>query len=89
VLDTLTEKNFHEAFQKWRWWDRRLHAGGNYFAGDGGWQALWRVLWMLQRQFGIFWIPPHKQFGWPSNFIHEERIPHYPPHRRLQGPMAA
>jgi hypothetical protein len=36
VLDTLTEKNFQEAFRKWRWWDRCLHAGGNYFEGDGG-----------------------------------------------------
>jgi hypothetical protein len=37
VLDTLTEKDFQEAFQKWRWrWDRCLHAGGNYFEGDGG-----------------------------------------------------
>jgi transposase len=29
VLDTLTEKDFQEAFQKWRRrWDRCLHAGG-------------------------------------------------------------
>jgi hypothetical protein len=37
VLDTLTEKDFQEAFQKWRRrWDRCLHAGGNYFEDDGG-----------------------------------------------------
>jgi hypothetical protein len=37
VLDTLTEKDFHEVFQKWRrQWDRCPHAGGNYFKGDGG-----------------------------------------------------
>lgn len=37
VLNTLTEKDFQEAFQKWRRrWDRCLHAGGNYFEGDGG-----------------------------------------------------
>jgi hypothetical protein len=36
VLDTLTEKDFQEAFQKWRsQWDWCLHVGGNYFAGDG------------------------------------------------------
>ena len=36
VLDALTEKDLQEAFQKWRrWWDRCLHAGGNYFKGDG------------------------------------------------------
>jgi hypothetical protein len=35
VLDTLIEKNFQEAFQKWRrWWDWCLHVGGNYFEGD-------------------------------------------------------
>jgi hypothetical protein len=37
VLDTLTENDFQEAFQKW--WRRRdqcLTAGGNYFEGDGG-----------------------------------------------------
>jgi hypothetical protein len=29
VLDTLTENDLQEAFQKWkRWWDRCLHAGG-------------------------------------------------------------
>jgi hypothetical protein len=37
VLDTLTEKDFQEAFQKWRRrWDRCLHAGGNYVEGNGG-----------------------------------------------------
>ena len=36
VLDTLIEKDFQEAFKKWRRrWDRCLHAGGNYFEGDG------------------------------------------------------
>jgi len=31
VLDTLTEKDFQEAFQKWRRrWDQCPHAGGNY-----------------------------------------------------------
>jgi predicted acetyltransferase len=37
ALDILTEKDFQEAFQKWkRWWDRYLHAGGNHFEDDGG-----------------------------------------------------
>jgi hypothetical protein len=36
VLDTLTEKDFQEAFQKWRiWWDPCLHVGGNCFEADG------------------------------------------------------
>jgi hypothetical protein len=35
--DTVTEKDFQEAFQKWRRrWDRCLHVEGNYFEGDGG-----------------------------------------------------
>jgi hypothetical protein len=43
---TLTEKDFQEAFQKWRRrWDRCPHAGGNYFEGDGGRYVLWWVLW--------------------------------------------
>jgi hypothetical protein len=37
VLDILTEKDIQEAFQKCRrQWYRCLHAGGNYFEGDGG-----------------------------------------------------
>jgi hypothetical protein len=37
VFDTVTEKDFQEAFQKWRRrWDRCLHAEGNYLEGDGG-----------------------------------------------------
>ena len=37
VLDTLTENDFQEAFQKWRRrWDRCLHVGGDYFKGEGG-----------------------------------------------------
>ena len=37
MLDTLIEKDLQEAFQKWRRrWDWCLHAGGNYFEGDGG-----------------------------------------------------
>jgi hypothetical protein len=36
VLDTVTENDFQKAFQKQRRrWDRCLHAGGNYFQGDG------------------------------------------------------
>jgi hypothetical protein len=36
VLDTVAEKDFQEAFQKWRRrWNRCLHARGNYFEGDG------------------------------------------------------
>ena len=59
VFDTLVEKDFQEAFQKWRRrWDRYLHAGGNYFKGDSSRQALWWVLWFLQHQSGKFWIPP-------------------------------
>jgi hypothetical protein len=37
ILDTLTEKDLQEAFQKRRrLWDRCLHVGGNYFETDGG-----------------------------------------------------
>jgi primosomal protein N'' len=37
MLDTVTEKDFQQALQKWRGrWDRCLHAGENYFEGDGG-----------------------------------------------------
>jgi hypothetical protein len=37
VLDTVTEKDYKEAFQKWRRrWERCLHSGGNYFEVDGG-----------------------------------------------------
>jgi transposase len=37
VLDTLTEKYFQEAFQKWRRrWDWCLDEEGNYFESDGG-----------------------------------------------------
>jgi len=37
VLDTLIEKDFQEAFQKWRRrWDQCLHVEGNYFKGDRG-----------------------------------------------------
>jgi hypothetical protein len=37
VLDTLTEKDLQEGFQKWwRRWDGCIHAGENYFEGDGG-----------------------------------------------------
>jgi hypothetical protein len=36
VLVTLTEKDFQQAFQKWRRrWNRYLHAGVNYFEGNG------------------------------------------------------
>jgi hypothetical protein len=37
VLDTLTEKDFQEAFHQWRRrWDRCLHVRRNYFEGDSG-----------------------------------------------------
>jgi hypothetical protein len=37
MLDTVTEKDFQKAFQKWRRpRDRCLHAGENYFEVYGG-----------------------------------------------------
>jgi hypothetical protein len=42
VLDTLTEKDLKGAFQQWRRRsDQCLHAGGNYFEGDGSREVLW------------------------------------------------
>jgi hypothetical protein len=36
VLDSVTERGFQGAFQKWRGrWDRCVHVGGNCFEGDG------------------------------------------------------
>jgi hypothetical protein len=36
VLDTLTEKDFQQAIQKWRrQWHWCLYVGGNYYKGDG------------------------------------------------------
>jgi hypothetical protein len=36
VLNTLTENDLQEVFQKCRkWWDWCLYAEGNYFEGDG------------------------------------------------------
>jgi hypothetical protein len=36
-LQRLLDTDFQEGFQKWRrQWDQCLHAGGNYFEGDGG-----------------------------------------------------
>jgi hypothetical protein len=41
TLDTLTEKDFQEEFQKWkRRWNCCLLAGWGYFEGDGGRKAL-------------------------------------------------
>jgi histone-lysine N-methyltransferase SETMAR len=55
VLDSLRDKDFQEVFQKWRrGWDRCLHAGSNYFEGEGGRFDLWWVLWFLQHQSRIF-----------------------------------
>jgi hypothetical protein len=46
---TLTDNNFQKVLQKLRRrWDWCLHAGGNYFDGDGG----------QQRQSRIFLIYP-------------------------------
>jgi hypothetical protein len=42
VLDTLTDKDFQKAFQKWRRrWDLCLHAEEIYFEGDGRRYILW------------------------------------------------
>ena len=34
VIDTLTQENFHEAFQKFMEWYKCIAAGGDYFEGD-------------------------------------------------------
>jgi hypothetical protein len=37
LIDTLTEKDLKEMFQKWRRrWELYLHAESNYFEDDGG-----------------------------------------------------
>jgi transposase len=42
MVETLIEKEYQEAFYKWRrLWDLCLHAGGNYFEGDGSQYAIW------------------------------------------------
>jgi hypothetical protein len=36
VLNTLTKKDFQDAFQKWqKRWDRCVRSQGDYFEGDG------------------------------------------------------
>jgi hypothetical protein len=36
VLNTLTKKDFHDAFRKWKkCWYRCVHSQGDYFEGDG------------------------------------------------------
>jgi hypothetical protein len=36
VLNTLTKKDFQDAFQKWqKCWDRCVRSQGDYFEGDG------------------------------------------------------
>jgi hypothetical protein len=64
-LDTLTEMDFQEAFQKWRRrWDRCLHAEGNYFEGDGGRYTLWWVLWFYSfssESFGFTLVWKHER----------------------------
>ena len=35
VIDTLTQKDFHEVFQKlWEWYSKCIAAGGDYFERD-------------------------------------------------------
>ena len=35
VIDTLTQKDFHGAFQKiFDWYNKSIAAGGDYFEGD-------------------------------------------------------
>ena len=64
VLDTLPEKDFQEAFQKLRrLWDRCLHAGGNYFEGDGG----------LMVSFMIFTASVRKSLYQPL-YVHHESV---------------
>jgi len=37
VIDTLTFENFQGCLKSWETrWDRRIHAQGDYFEGDGG-----------------------------------------------------
>jgi hypothetical protein len=44
VYDTVAEKDFQEVFQNWRrQWDWCLHAGGNYFRGDGGFMVSFMI----------------------------------------------
>jgi arsenate reductase-like glutaredoxin family protein len=36
VLNTLTKKDFQDAFQKWqKCWDQCVRSQGDYFEGDG------------------------------------------------------
>jgi hypothetical protein len=36
VLDSVTENDFHDAFEAWeKWWDCCIHSQGDYFEGNG------------------------------------------------------
>jgi hypothetical protein len=57
VLKTLTKHDFQDAFKKWqKYWERCIHAEGDYFEGGDGQQAQSQFLTGWQHQFRKLWM---------------------------------
>ena len=52
VIDTLTQEDFHGAFQKLLEWYKCIAAGGDYFKGDYSFKRILSIKVLIQKKSG-------------------------------------
>ena len=59
VIDTLTQENFHGAFQKFfEWYNKCIAAGGGYFEGDWYFMCVLSIKVLIRKKSGNFLCAP-------------------------------
>ena len=69
VIDTVTQEDFHEAFQKLlEWYDKCIAAGGDYFEGDQSFMCVLSIKVPIRKKSGNLFNDPRicdfKTFRW-------------------------
>ena len=59
VIDTLTQEDFHEAFQKLLEWYKCIAAGGDYFEGDSSFMRVLSIKVPIRNKSGNLFNDPH------------------------------
>ena len=75
VIDTLTQEDFHEAFQKvLERHNKCIAAGGDYFAGDLSFMCVLSIKVPIRIKYGKLSYAPRKKFSHESSGHYPERL---------------
>ena len=79
VIDTLTQEDFHGAFQKLlEWYNKCIAAGGDYFEGDLSFMCVLSIKVPIRKKSGNLFNDP-RIYLFKEKIINTEQTPHVLP----------